>query len=165
MYTREDLSSVPSFKLDKAVPSLDNINITPDMVAEKLLNLNPSKSPGPTGWPLLALKRSAHHISLPLSLIFNKSLQSRVLPCNWKQVHVTPVHKKGSCTDPANYRPISLTSIVKLLESIIRDNITNHIFSNQLFADHQHGFVSGKLCTIQLLIIGLDYLIVAIQLI
>ena len=50
------------------------------MVADKLMGLNPAKSPGPTGWPLLALKKSAQQISLPLSILFNMSLQSGYLP-------------------------------------------------------------------------------------
>ena len=85
------------------------------------------------------------------------SLQSGHLPNDWKQAHVTPVYKKGSRVLAANYRPISLTSpIVKLLESIIRDFIMDHMLSNHLFTEHQHGFISGRSCTTQLLT-ALDY--------
>ena len=36
--------------------------------------------------------------------------------------------KKGSKGDPANYRPVSLTSVFcKLMESIIRDSIVDHL--------------------------------------
>ena len=78
-----------SFQLDCTVSSLTNIHITPSMVADKLSNLNPSKSPGPVGWPLLALKKAAQQISLPLSILFTKSLQSGLLPNDWKQAHIT----------------------------------------------------------------------------
>ena len=51
-----------------------------------------------------------------------------------------------------NYRPISLTSVVgRLLERIIRNEIVNHMESNNLFAEEQHGFVAGRSCAIQLL--------------
>ena len=55
-------------------------------------------------------------------------------------------------TKAENYRPISLTSVPgKLLERLIRDEIVKHIEVNNLFSAAQHGFVTGKSCSIQLL--------------
>ena len=56
VFTREDTSSVPSFYLNREVPSLDSVAISPSIVYDKLRNLKPDKSPGPEGWPVLALK-------------------------------------------------------------------------------------------------------------
>ena len=39
----------------------------------------------------------------------------------------------------------------KLMESIIRDAIVEHMTKNDLFADEQHGFVPGRDCVSQLL--------------
>ena len=39
----------------------------------------------------------------------------------------------------------------KLLERIIRNEIVNHMESNNLFAEEQHGFIAGRSCTTQLL--------------
>ena len=51
-----------------------------------------------------------------------------------------------------NYRPISLTSVAgKAMEKIIRDKLVNHMERNNLFNKSQHGFVSGRSCTTQLL--------------
>lgn len=48
---------------------------------------------------------------------------------------------------------VSLTSIVvKLLESLLREFLTNHFMKNHLFADEQHGFLPGRSCTTQLLV-------------
>ena len=56
--------------------------------------------------------------------------------------HVSPIFKKGAKGDPGNNRPVSKTSIVcKLLESIIRDKITEHLDQNKLINPSQHGFV------------------------
>ncbi len=55
---------------------------------------------------------------------------------------------------PGNYRLVSLTSVIgKVMESIIRDVIVKHIMDNHLFADEQHGFVPGRSCMMQLLLV------------
>jgi len=88
-------------------------------------------------------------ICIPLSILFSKSLDSGTLPEDWKSAHITPIHKKGAHNLVTNYWPISLTStIIKLMESIINDNILNHI---------TFCFLPGRSCTTQLLNI-LDHL-------
>ena len=43
--------------------------------------------------------------------------------------------------DPANYRPVSLTSqIGKIMERIIKDEIIKFLESNNLISNSQHGF-------------------------
>ena len=39
----------------------------------------------------------------------------------------------------------------KILEKLIRDEIVDHMTKNNLFSSEQHGFISGKSCTTQLL--------------
>jgi len=74
------------------------------------------------------------------------------VPAQWLEANVTPLYKKGSKTDPTNYRPVSLTSVVcKVLESIIRDKIRDYLVRNNLIAREQHGFVPNKSCTTNLL--------------
>lgn len=52
-----------------------------------------------------------------------------------------------------NYRPVSLTSVLcKVMESIIKDAVLEHMTSNRLFCDEQHGFVPGRSCMTQLLV-------------
>ena len=71
-----------------------------NIVHKKLLDINPNKSPGPEGWPLLALKETAEQICTPLSILFKKSLQSGILPQDWKSAQVIPIvipiFKKGN---------------------------------------------------------------------
>ena len=54
--------------------------------------------------------------------------------------------------DPANYRPVSLTSIAcKVMESIVRDTMMQHLTVHKLIIKEQHGFVPKKNCISNLL--------------
>ena len=120
---------------------------------DKLTQLNPNKAPGPEGWPLFCLKECAQELSSPLSFLYNKSLECSVLPKHWKEALITPVHKKGDRSNASNYRPISLTlPICRILESIIKDNIQEHLMTNNVILPHQHGFTPGRSCSTQLLL-------------
>ena len=67
------------------------------------LKLNPTKAPGPEGWPLFCLKESAQELCIPLSILFNKSLECSILPSCWKEALITPVLKKGDRSHIGNY--------------------------------------------------------------
>jgi len=63
-------------------------------------------------------------VSKPLTVIFQESYCSGIVPNDWKLADISPLFKKGSKSDPGNYRPVSLTSVVcKVMESIIRDTV------------------------------------------
>ena len=80
-------------------------------------------------------------IAEPLTEIFNKSISEGVVPQDWKIANVTPIFEKGTKLDSGNYRQVSLTShIGKLLESLIRDTMINHLSQNRLINESQHGF-------------------------
>lgn len=89
----------------------------------------------------------------PLQVLFRKSLDTGELPEAWKTANVTPIFKKGTKGDPANYRPVSLTSVpCKLLESVVKDKIMAHLIENDLIRDSQHGFMPGKSCSSNLVL-------------
>ena len=51
-----------------------------------------------------------------------------------------------------NYRPVSLTSFVcKLLESVVRGAVLDHLCCNNLLSNKQFGFIGGHSTTLQLL--------------
>ncbi|XP_078083661.1 uncharacterized protein LOC144503028 [Mustelus asterias] len=59
---------------------------------------------------------------------------------------------KGSRQKAGNYRPVSLTSVVgKMLESIIKEEITEHLNKNGSIKQTQHGLMKGKSCLTNLL--------------
>src|SRR6218665_2661365 len=63
-----------------------------------------------------------------LALIFNKSMQTGDVPQEWRDALIVPLFKKGNRSDPCNYRPVSLTSVVcKVMERIVKDNVVEHL--------------------------------------
>jgi retron-type reverse transcriptase len=87
-----------------------------------------------------------------MKIIFDRSLKTGHVPKEWKDANVTPIFKKGSKLERANYRPVSLTStICKILESIIRDKIMSYLKLKRLISPSQHGFVPNKACVTNLL--------------
>ena len=96
---------------------LDEINFSELEVFAALRSLNPDKALGPGGIPGRILKETAQQIAPSLTLLFNKSLHSAVVPDEWKLANVVPVFKRGIKEHVQNYRPISLLCIVsKVLE-------------------------------------------------
>lgn len=90
---------------------------------------------------------------MPLSIIFQKSLNEGVLPSDWLRACITAIHKKGEKGIADNYRPVSMTSIIcKLMESIVRDKLVEHMIKNDIFSKNQHGFVPLRDCMTNLLI-------------
>lgn len=115
-------------------------------IKQILLNLNNSWSQGPDGFSCLLLKNIACSVSLPLSLMFQRSIHSSKLPDAWKQACIIPIFKgKGSHDDVTNYRPISLTSVVcKVMETVIKNQLMDFCLQNNLISSQQHGFLSNK---------------------
>jgi ribonuclease P/MRP protein subunit RPP40 len=66
--------------------------------------------------------------------------------------NVTALFKKGSKKDPGNYRPVSLTSqICKIMERLIKEDLTNFLESNKIIYNSQHGFRKNRSCLTNLL--------------
>jgi hypothetical protein len=79
-------------------------------------------------------------------------MEEGIVPDDWKEANVTPIFKKGAKSKPENYRPVSLTSVsCKIMESIIRDAMTQHLQTNKLIKDSQHGFLKDRSCVTNLL--------------
>jgi len=107
--------------------------VTPNRVLKAIAKLKKSGWARPDGLPSEFYKNCQHHIAYPLSIIYNISLQAGSLPPIWKYAIVIPVFKKGSPSEPANYRPISLTCIAcKLLESCIKENMLSYFVREKI---------------------------------
>ncbi len=70
----------------------------------------------------------ADYLAAPMAKLFNNSLETGIIPAEWKSSSICPIHKEGSKNDVANYRPICLTSVAcKILEKILKENILQYL--------------------------------------
>ena len=69
----------------------------------------------------------------------------------WRQAYITPIFKKGDRSDPKNYHPVSLTSIVcKTMEHVLVSQIMHHLETNNILVETQFGFRVSHSCESQL---------------
>ena len=110
VFTEEDLSDIPSAPHMQCNETIGDIRITAEMVRTKLEQLNPNKSPGHDNIHPFTLRELADIICVPMSMLFNKSLQDGAHK-NWRKAIITSIYKKGARQEPGNYRPVSLSLI------------------------------------------------------
>ena len=80
-------------------------------------------------------------ISRPLACIFNESITLGIFPDKLKRAKVIPIHKKGTHTDPLNYRPISLLSVFgKLFEKLMFKSLHEYLDNLNTFYPPQFEF-------------------------
>lgn len=152
VYTTEDISCIPAATACDCEWECSNLSFSPEAVRRKLEKLQTDKSPGPDDIHPHLLNACAEAVAEPLSLIFQESYQTGILPAQWKSANIVPIFKKGNRSDPANYRPISLTAVpCKIMESIIKEQLTKYLEFNDLLSEHQHGFARGRSCLTNLL--------------
>ena len=73
--------------------------------------------------------------------LFRSSVDSGILPSDWRVDEIVPIFKKGLRTSPLNYRPVTLTAVPgKVLESLIRDQLMEHLIRTGQLSGEQHGF-------------------------
>lgn len=156
VFTIEDSNNIPNFEM-LTNEKMQKINITETGVAKLLKELDSNKSFGSDEIHPKILKECHLQIARYLVLMFNQSLEVGETPEDWKKANVCPVFKSGNKADPANYRPISLTSVCcKVMEHIIFHSIMSFIDENNLLSSFQHGFRKGLSCETQLIMTHYD---------
>ncbi|KAF2343437.1 Reverse transcriptase domain, partial [Trinorchestia longiramus] len=151
-FTHEDLTEIPQPHVLNTQEILSDGVFTVEEVEEQLSILNPYKSTRPDGLGPRILRETAEVISEPLTNIFSRSLETGIVPDDWKRANVTPIFKKGNKQIPNNYRPISLTSVIsKTIERLLKVRITKHLNDQNFINDTQHGFKEKRSCLTNLL--------------
>ena len=110
-----------------------------------LENLSIDKAPGPDEIPPIVLKTCSRELAPILSKLFRICLQTSSFPATWKEANIHPIPKKGTTSDPSNYRPIAITSTIgKIFETVLNNHFIKHLEKNHLLNDKQYGFRQGR---------------------
>ena len=153
VYNDEDTGELPEAETTTQRYNICELRVTPQSVEDKLLNLNPNKSAGPDGLHPRILRELAGPLAIPVCNLMNKCFEQGKIPEEWKDSNVTCIYKKGDKIDPGNYRPVSLTCILsKVAESFVKEYVYNYLETTNYLCEEQHGFLSHRSCTTQLLL-------------
>jgi exonuclease III len=124
--------------------NINNIALDSALVSRYVRAIDTTKGQGADSIPAIFLKKCSPEISIPLSIIFNKSITEGCFPYHWKKTQITPIFKSGGDQNSIkDYRPISKLPIMsKILEKIVIDQIGPII--NSYITPGQHGFRTKK---------------------
>ncbi|RUM93187.1 MAG: hypothetical protein DSZ28_08770, partial [Thiothrix sp.] len=117
--------------------------ITHSEVKKALQKLRCGKAPGLDLIMGEHLKLSCNYITPFLVKLFQTLFEKQCYPQEWNRSIIVPLFKSGDKLNPANYRGISLLSIVsKLFTSILTDRLQRWSEENNKFSVEQAGFRS-----------------------
>ena len=132
--------------------TLNSIKITTQDVITSLKSIRKDAAPGPDHVPSILLVQCAEVLAHPLTVIFNKSIETGELPKSYKEAIITPLHKGGPKCQAKNYRPVALTShLAKCVEKIVKKQIMTYLEKNNILNKNQHGFRGNRSTLSQLL--------------
>ena len=113
----------------------------PEKILNILKGLNPSKAVDIDNLSVKFLKDGADILARTNSQLCNLSIKLNSFPRICKIGKFKPLFKKGSKTDPQNYRPISLLPILsRNIEKIIYDQTQEFLSKNKILYRFQSGF-------------------------
>ena len=152
VFTNENITNMPCMD-GEPYPTIDEVDIDVDGVEKLLKDINTNKASGPDGIPSRVLKDLSEELAAVITKVFSKSIETGELPDDWLTANVTAIFKKGKKYDPANYRPVALTSVTsKLMEHILYRHIITHLEKLNILSPFQHGFRANHSCESQLVI-------------
>ena len=133
-------------------PSFTDIDLTPEDFVAAIDEMPMHSTPGPDAWSSIFIKNCKTSISIPLCLIWKKSVDEGFIPNDKLMTDICPLLKGGNKALAKNYRPIALTShLIKIFERVLRKKLMLYMESNNFFNPDQHGFRTGRSCLSQLL--------------
>ena len=109
-----------------------------------MLDLDPYGGTDPLGIFPLFLKRTADIMAPRLSVVFRRLVRLGSFPACWRQANVTPIPKGPPSTSVANYRPISITSVLpKVFERLVSVRLVRFIERSGVLPTNQLAYLKG----------------------
>ena len=112
-----------------------------DQIYSILKQTNENKAPGIDNLSGIFIKDGAEILAKPVSELINLSIVSSMFPDPCSIAKLKALFKKGTRTDPKNYRPISLLPLLsKTFEKVIHLQTAAFLDSNKILFANQSGF-------------------------
>ena len=115
-------------------------------LSDVIRQLKKNKAPGPDGVRAELIKHLNYVNEQALLDLLNECLRRERVPAEWKRAHIVTIFKgKGSPSDPASYRPISLlNTFYKIYAALLQRRLSQQ--HDQYLRQTQYGF-RGKRST------------------
>ena len=109
-----------------------------------LLYLDPYDGTHPLGMFPLFLKRTADVMAPRLSVVFRRLVRLGRFPASWRQANLTPIPKGSPSSSVANYRPISITSVLsKVFERLVSVRLGRFVEHSGVLPTTQFAYRKG----------------------
>ena len=145
-------SHPPPAEENSSSPILDDFSFTIEDIIKTIDCIPTYSAAGPDKIPAILLKECKSQLAPALLLLWRRSLDTGQIPPIFLKQVIIPIHKKSDKSNPANYRPVSLTAhIIKLFERLLRSKLVTHLEENSHLSQNQHGFRKGRSCLTNLL--------------
>ena len=126
---------------------MPDIYFSPSGILKQLEAIRPDKACGPDQIPARILREAAVELAPLFAFLFQQYYDTGTFPTAWRNANVSAIFKKGTRSDPSNYRPVSLTSLTsKVMEHIVCSQMRRHLSDHSVISPHQHGFLRGLSC-------------------
>ena len=147
------LNTNSSQERSRSETNLEKINYaTEEQIRKIIKNIDGNKATGIDEIPIKVIKAAVDILAKPITGLINKIIDTCKIPDEFKTALVTPTFKTGDRTKADNYRPLSVLPVMsKILEYVIKDQIYDHLESNDIITDTQHAFRNGHSTTTCLL--------------
>ena len=109
-------------------------------IIKLIYSLKQKNSSGHDNITSALIKDIKHDISIPLTILFNKSIHSGRVPDDIKLAKVIPIYKAKDKELLNNYRPISLLPTTTILEKFVHKRLYYFLVSQSVFYNSQYGF-------------------------
>lgn len=122
-------------------------------IKSTLMSLKNNKAPGPDGIVNELLKYGQDTLLHPIAKLFNRILETGIVPIQWKHGHIIPVQKPGQPT-ANNQRGLTMLSCVgKVFTKLLNNRITEYLEKHNILNDNQAGFRKDRRTTDNLFIL------------
>jgi hypothetical protein len=161
-YARFDVRDL-SHECETLCQSLEpeSLELTEAEVVSVFKHLKPNKAPGPDGVKGRVLKSCASQLGQVFTYIFQFLLNMHVMPRAWKTSTIIPIPKRPNVTQPNDFRPVALTSVLaKCFESVLckhlRKSVCEKLDPHQFAYKARRGVEDASLTLLNLVAKHLD---------